>query len=88
MRYRGCLGRHRPHLEIDRLEAAEGAFGGRELFVGGDRGGLIERHFGDSGAHHIDAVERRFGVDFGGVARKGETVVSENQNVWPFCICR
>src|SRR5450631_912656 len=69
----------RPHLEIDRLEAAEGAFGGRELFVGGDRGGLIERRFGDSGAHHIDAVECRFGVDFGGVARKGETVVSDIQ---------
>jgi hypothetical protein len=51
----------RPHLEIDRLEAAEGAFGSRELFVGGDRRGLIERHFGDSGAHHIDAVECRWG---------------------------
>src|SRR5208282_1429768 len=67
----------RPYLEIDRLEAAEGAFGGRELFVGDDRRGLIERRFGDSGAHHIDAVECRFGVDFGGVARKGETVVSD-----------
>src|ERR1700693_683690 len=65
----------RPHLEIDRLEAAEGAFGGRELFVGGDRRGLIERRFGDSGAHHIDAVECRFGVDFGGVARKGDTAL-------------
>jgi hypothetical protein len=49
-------------LEIDRLEAAEGASGGRELFVGGDRRGLIERHFGDSGAHHIDLVEWHFGV--------------------------
>ena len=69
----------RPHLEIDRLEAAEGAFGGRELFVGGDRRGLIQRRFGDCGAHHIDAVECRFGVDFGGVARKGETVVGDIQ---------
>ena len=40
---------------------------------------MIERRFGDSGAHHIDAVECRFGVDFGGVARKGETVVSDIQ---------
>src|ERR1700675_1321286 len=30
----------RPHLEIDRLEAAEGAFGGRGLFVGGERAGF------------------------------------------------
>jgi hypothetical protein len=30
-------------------------------------------------AHHIDAVECRFGVDFGGVARKGETVVNDIQ---------
>jgi opacity protein-like surface antigen len=35
----------RPHLEIDGLGAAEGAFGGRELFVGGDRRGLIEHRF-------------------------------------------
>src|ERR1700686_2669982 len=67
----------RPHLEIDRLEAAEGAFGGRELFVGGDRRGLIEHRFGDSGAHHINALECGFGLDFGGLARKGETVVSD-----------
>jgi hypothetical protein len=40
---------------------------------------LIERRFGDSGAHHIDAGECRFGVDFGGVARKSETVVSDIQ---------
>jgi hypothetical protein len=60
-----------------RLRKARSAV--EELFVGGDRRGLIERRFGDSGAHHIDAVKCRFGADFGGVARKGETVVSDIQ---------
>jgi hypothetical protein len=59
---------------------AEGAFGGRELFVDGDRRGLIERHFVTSGARLIDAVECRFGVDFGGVARKVDDAADRERN--------
>ena len=67
----------RPHLDVDGLEAAEGALGVRELLVGLDSGGGVEGRGLEAGAQHIDAVERGFGIDLRGVARKRHVVIRD-----------
>src|SRR5437660_9255168 len=50
---------HRPDLEIDRLDAAEGTLHQGEGFVAAHGRRVVERLGGQAGAYDIDAVGRR-----------------------------
>src|SRR5271165_5606518 len=67
----------RPDLEIDGLDAAEGALHQAEGFVAAHRGGVVERSGGQAGAHDIDAVEGRLGGDGIGLAGEAEAGVGD-----------
>jgi len=63
----------RPDLEIDRLDAAEGAL--HEGFVATHRGGVVESGGGQAGTDDVEAVEGRLSGDFVGLAGDGEAGV-------------
>ena len=53
----------RSDLEIDGLDAAEGALDLGQALVGAHAGAVVEGLGGEAGADHVDAVEARLGVD-------------------------
>ena len=65
----------RPDLQIDALEAAEGALDQAQRLVTAHRSGVVEYRGGQAGAHDIDAVEGRLGGDFLGLAGKAKAIV-------------
>ena len=62
----------RPDLEIDGLEAAEGALHQAQGFVAAHGGGVVERVGRQAGAHDVEAVEGRLGGDLVGLAGEAE----------------
>ena len=50
-------------LEVHRFEGAEGPLHAAQEFVAEDRLGGVERLFRQAGAHHVETVEGRFGLD-------------------------
>src|SRR5262249_52024292 len=67
----------RPHLDVDSLEAAEGALSIRELFVGADGCRRVKYILRKAGAQRADAIESRFGLDLCGVARQRQIVICD-----------
>ena len=53
----------RPDMQIDRLEAAKGAFHHGQGFVRLDRGVVGKGVLGQAGAHGVEAVESGFGCN-------------------------
>src|SRR5882672_1292453 len=62
----------RPDLEIDGLDAAEGALHQAKGFVAAHRGGVVESGGGQAGTHDVEAVERRLPGNFGGLSGEAE----------------
>ncbi len=60
--------KHRPDLEINGPETAEGPLNATQPFVGRDRSGTVEGLGGQAGADHIKTVKARFAGDRFGVA--------------------
>ena len=65
----------RSDLQIDALQAAEGALDQAQGLVTAHRGGVVEYRGGQAGAHDINAVEGRLGGDCLGLAGKAKAVV-------------
>ena len=62
----------RADVEVDGLEAAEGALDAGQAFVGAHRIGGLESIGWNIGAQHVEAVERGFCGDRGVIARKAQ----------------
>jgi hypothetical protein len=71
---------NRAYLEIDGLDAAEGAFDACELFVGLDRRGGVEDLGREAGEQHVDAIERGFCIDLCSVALEYQVVVRDGDD--------
>ena len=67
----------RADLDVDGLEAAEGALSVGELLVGFDGRCGIERRGFEAGAQHVDAIEGGFGRDLWRVARERQGVIGD-----------
>jgi hypothetical protein len=67
----------RPQVDVDRLQRAERPFDLGERFIGADGGGIVERRFGQIGAHHVDAIESGLGRDGIGVATEREARLAD-----------
>ena len=67
----------RSQVQVVGLDDAEVAFDVGEVLVAFHHRGGVEGVGLDAGAQHVDAVERGFGVDAGGVATVGEGGVGD-----------
>lgn len=67
------------NLEVDGLDAADGALDLGQAFVGPHAGVVIEGFGGKAGADHIDAVKARLGGDVVVLAREGEVGVRDGE---------
>ena len=66
-------------MQVDRLQAAKGAFHHGQRFVCLDRGSVGEGLFGQAGSHGIEAVEGDLLRDLLMLSGEGEPVVGDRQ---------
>jgi hypothetical protein len=70
---------HRADLEIDGLDAAEGALHPGQGFVAAHGGRVVHDLEAEAGAHDIDAIRGGLGFDRVGFAREGEARIGDGQ---------
>ncbi len=76
---RGSPMEDRSNLQVDGLDAADGAFNLSEAFVGSHTGAVIESFDREAGADHIDAIETRLVIDLIELACKGEIAIGDGE---------
>jgi len=73
----------RTNVEVDGLEAAEGALDAGQALIGAHRISGIESIGWHIGAQHVEAVERGFCGDRGVIARDAQRVIRDDRGWLP-----